>query len=349
MKPLFRQWRPTTVIGIRIAVALLVVACSPFGTIAEITVSPPAAYSGMCDASAAAPLNDQLFAVASDEDSVLRIYRRDRSGAPVQSINFSAFLDLDPKEPESDIEGAARVGDRIYWIMSHGRNKNGRERVSRERFFATQIVTNAEGLQLKMAGRAYEHLLSDLIRHPKLKAFKLAAASKLEPKARGALNIEGLCATGDGGLLIGFRNPIPRGQALIVPLLNPAEVVNGRAANLGEPILLDLGGRGVRDMAYWEGKYIVIAGTYDGKGESGLYEWSGGTSSPRLVKHTHLKGLNPEAIIIYPDKGWEAYQLLSDDGRRLVSGRPCKELADPAQRQFCSVWISREPKKTREE
>ena len=218
-----------------------------FRALAGTSISSPAVYSGMCDASAAAALNDHLFAVASDEDSVIRVYRRDQSGAPVQSINLTTFLDLDPKQPESDIEGAARVGDRIYWITSHGRNRNGRERASRQRFFATQIVTNAEGVHLKMAGGAYEHLLSDLIRNPKLKSLNLAAASKLEPKARGALNIEGLSATPEGGLLIGFRNPIPHGKAFLVPMLNPDQVVHGGAAKLGEPIFLDLGGRGIRD------------------------------------------------------------------------------------------------------
>jgi len=320
---------------------VLLIAGVGFSVHAEVQVSAPILYFGMCDASAAAALNDHLFAVARDEDSVIRVYRRDQSGAPVQSINLTTFLDLDPKQPESDIEGAARVGDRIYWITSHGRNRNGRERASRQRFFATQIVTNAEGVHLKMAGGAYEHLLSDLIRNPKLKSLNLAAASKLEPKARGALNIEGLSATPEGGLLIGFRNPIPHGKAFLVPMLNPDQVVHGGAAKLGEPIFLDLGGRGIRDMAYWDGKYVIIAGSYDGKGVSNLYEWSGDAASPRLVKHTRLKGLNPEAIIIYPDKGWDEYQLLSDDGRVLMRRRPCKEVADPSQRQFRSVWVGR--------
>ena len=307
---------------------------------AQVQVSTPIIYSGMCDASAAVALTDKLFAVASDEGSVLRVYPRDRGGAPLQSIDLSAFLDLDPRKPESDLEGAARVGDRAYWITSHARNKSGKERRSRDRFFAVQIVTNAQRMELKILGKPYEHLLDDLVRDPKLKPFNLAAASKLEPKARGALNIEGLSATADGRLLIGFRNPIPGGKALLVPLLNPDAVIHGQAAKFGEPILLDLGGLGIRDMAYWNGQYAIIAGPYDGKGQSHLYQWLGGASKPRLVKHTHLKGLNPEDIIFYPDTGGEQFQLLSDDGKKLVNGKPCKELADPNQ-HFRSVWISK--------
>jgi hypothetical protein len=306
----------------------------------ETQVSAPILYSGMCDASAAVALTDKLFAAASDEGSVIRVYDRDRQGAPLQNINLSAFLDLDARKPEADLEGAARSGDRAYWITSHGRNKSGKDRRSRDRFFAVQIVTNAQRVELNMLGKPYEHLLDDLMRDPKLKPFNLAAASKLEPKARGALNIEGLSATPQGWLLIGFRNPIPGGKALLVPMLNPDAVIHGQAAIFGEPILLDLGGLGIRDMAYWDGQYAIIAGPYDGKGQSRLYEWLGGASTPRLVKHAHLKSLNPEAIIFYPDNGGEQFQLLSDDGKKLVNGKPCKELADPSQQHFRSIWIS---------
>src|SRR2546430_1730890 len=293
----------------------------------------------MCDASAAVALTDRLFAVASDEDSVIRVYNREQSGNPVQSSDLSALLDLDARKPESDLEAAARIGDRAYWISSHGRNRSGKLRLSRERFFATQIITNAQGIDLKIVGRPYEDLLRDLTDDPKLARFNLAEASLHEPKARGALNIEGLSATSDGSLLIGFRNPIPGGQALLVPMLNPDEVIHAKRAKLGEPILLDLDGLGIRDMAYLDGKYLIIGGPYDGRGQSHLYEWSGRTSAPRRLKHAHFKGLNPEAIIFYPDKGWQQVQLLSDDGKKPVNGKPCKENS-PNQQHFRSVWVT---------
>ena len=123
-------------------------------------------------------------------------------------------------------------------------------------------------------------------------------------------------------------------------MLNPDEMIHGQTAKFGEPILLDLDGLGIRDMAYCDGKFLVIGGPYDGKGQSHLYEWSGGTSRPRIVKHAHLKSLNPEAIIFYPNKRWEQVQLLSDDGKKLVDGKPCKELGDPSRQRFRSVWVT---------
>jgi hypothetical protein len=53
----------------------------------------------------------------------------------------------------------------------------------------------------------------------------LEAAEKLPPKAKGGLNIEGLAATPDQELLIGFRNPIPEDKALVLVLTNPKDLL----------------------------------------------------------------------------------------------------------------------------
>src|SRR5262249_36003120 len=145
----------------------------------------------------------------------------------------------------------------------------------------------------------------DLTTAPTLKPFNLLAASRLPPKARGALNIEGLSATPDGKLLIGFRNPIPGGRALLVPLENPEEVLAGRVARFGQPIQLELNGLGIRDLGYWQGKYLIIAGSYTSGGKTRLYTWLGGDFAPKHLKDIDLKGLNPEAVILYPDKGFD--------------------------------------------
>ena len=68
-----------------------------------------------------------LFAAASDEDCVLRVYDSSNPGLPMSETDVTKFLEPDdPEETEADIEGAARVGDRVYWIGSHGRSKKGK-------------------------------------------------------------------------------------------------------------------------------------------------------------------------------------------------------------------------------
>jgi hypothetical protein len=301
----------------------------------------PVLHIGCCDASAGVAVNSNLFIVANDEDNLLRVYRRDQSGPPMQSFQAGPFLHVDPRKPETDLEASTRVGDRIYWITSHGRNREGEARESRHRFFATTYHVTEKGVvELKTVGQPYARLLDDFAKEPRLKPFNLLAASLRAPKETNALNIEGLCATTNGDLLIGFRNPIPQGRALVVPLQNPAELLAGKPARFGDPILLDLGGRGVRSMAFTGGRYLIIAGSYDAKGHSHLYEWSGDAKeAPRKVPDTHFKGVNPEALLVYPDTPANEFQILSDDGTRKISGEDCKKLKEPARKRFRSFWV----------
>lgn len=296
-------------------------------------------YVGMCDASAAVALNNELFAVANDEDNSLRIYHAGKGGLPVSSQDLSLLLRVDRKKPETDLEGAAWIGDQIYWISSHGRNREGEFRASRHRFFATKVEERGGRLQLKASGRVYASLLSDLLRDSRLRPFRLDRASLLPPKVKGALNIEGLCATPERALLIGFRNPIPQNRALIIPLLNPADVVSGKTARLGDPALLDLGGRGIRDIVRWRDRYVIVAGAHDGRENSKLFEWSGGAAQPREVTSINFTNFNPEAIITYPDPA-RPFQILSDDGTLVINGVACKNLPNPNLRKFRALWFS---------
>jgi hypothetical protein len=296
-------------------------------------------YSGMADASAAVAVSSNLFVAASDEDNILRLYRNDRGGAPIKEFDFNSFLDLQGKSAEADLEGAALIGGRAFWIGSHGRNKNGKYRPNRCRLFATDIgLTNGE-VTLMPVGRPYKRLLEELAEDARFDSLKLAEAAGHAPKEAGALNIEGLAATPEGHLLIGFRNPIPGGKALIIPLLNPNEVIEGKPAKFDAPMLLDLGGLGIRDMAGQAGSYLIIAGSYHAGGKSQLYRWAGAGTDPELLPVKHLADYNPEALIIYPGKAGKEIQILSDDGNQPVDGVPGKEVTDSNRKTFRSFWV----------
>lgn len=71
------------------------------------------------------------------------------------------------------------------------------------------------------AGRIYTRLLNALLAADTLAPYRLATAAQRAAEAPGGLNIEGLAATPEGTLLIGLRNPLRQGRALLVPLLNP--------------------------------------------------------------------------------------------------------------------------------
>jgi hypothetical protein len=281
-----------------------------------------------------------MFVAASDEDNVLRVYRVGKTDAPVSTLDLTDFLKGDIKHPEADIEGAARVGDRIFWISSHGANSNGKFRPGRRRFFATQVNVTGDAVALVPVGMPYENLVRDMGRLPELKDENLAAAAKIAPKQPGGLNIEGLSATPGGALLIGLRNPIPHGKALLIPLENPDEVIAGKAAKLGSPIRLSLGGRGVRSIEYAPalGRYLIIAGTAGEGGEFRLYQWSGVPGDDAVpVDGVDFSGLQPEGMIVYPgDK--VRVQVFSDDGTRKIGGKICKDAAI-GEMHFRTIWV----------
>jgi hypothetical protein len=301
------------------------------------SLEPPFFHQGMCDASAAVSLNEDLFVVGDDEDNALRVYSRRQDGPPLYAVDVSVFLGLRGKA-EVDIEASARINDRIYWLSSHGTNVKGKKRLARQRFFATSGAVRPDGIDVRPQGRPYLNLLADLLREPRLAEFELAAAANRPPKTPGALSIEGLSATPEGHLLIGFRNPIPKGRALLVPLLNPDGIVLGQRARLGDPLLLDLGGLGIRSIEWSQGRYLIVGGTRDGRGDSWLYEWDGVSQKPRRVDELKFGSINPEAITICGDTGFETELLvLSDDGTVSINGQDCKRLKDPAQRRFRSA------------
>ncbi len=294
---------------------------------------------GMCDASAIVAAGSEHFVVADDEDNIFRTYSRTQGDAPVSQTNLSSFLRVDPKSPEVDLEGAAPLGDRVYWISSHARNQNGKERPSRHRFFATTISASNGVVAVNPVGLPYIKLLTDLRNEPRLKKFNLTAAARRAPKSKNALNIEGLCATPAGHLLIGFRNPIPQRKALVVPLLNPAELIEGRAARFGDPQLLDLGGLGIRSITRSGDRYFIIAGSYDGAGPSALFEWSGGSAAPRPLPRPELAGLNPEALECLTINDRLRLLIVSDDGTRKIGGQDCKDVLDPNLKYFRATTL----------
>jgi hypothetical protein len=238
-------------------------------------------FTGMCDASGAVPLSHRRFVVADDEDNVLRVYDVERGGAPVARADVSSGLKLPvkpkkkpgkvPIAPEADIEAATRLGDRAYFITSHGRNSSGKRKPERLRFFATNAPEEGE---IEVIGEPYDGLLSDILKDARFADFELAKAAELAPKAPGGLNLEGMTERKEGGVWLGFRNPIPKGRALLVPLLNPEELIEGKAARLGDPLTLDLGGLGVRSLSSYHGRYLIMAGDFDQGAPSRLFMWT---------------------------------------------------------------------------
>ena len=318
-----------------------------FNFIFSILTPEPLKHFGICDASAAVPLGQDQFIVGNDEadeelGNLLRVYSSQESGkVTTLPISINEFVNT---RKEIDLEAVTELNGVIYWITSHGRNSSGEIKPKRHQLFATKLT--GEDNVLEQVGQSYTRLLYwDLLTESKLKALRENDVERLAPKL-GGINIEGLTTTPEGDLLIGFRSPLTENKALLVPLKNPLELMtqNSTKAQFGEPILLDLGGLGVRSIEYWPviKAYIIIAGEVGGGDRFALYLWSGNpTENPELINLNLPAGFRPESVVFYPHLG-DRFQLLSDDGTiQRVNGKQCKEIQDSEnpEKYFRSIWV----------
>ena len=305
-------------------------------------------HNGPCNASTALPVGSGLFVVADDEEQppvTLRLYRSGQGGPALGegTIPAPAVAPVKDGHPELDLEGSARIGPLAYWIGSHGAaegkagkgkdGKGGEPRPNHRRLFATSLGVRADGktlaLTVEPVGQAYTTLIDDLVADPRYARLGLAAAAQTPAKAKGGLNIEGLAATPKGALLIGFRNPLPEGKALLATLSNPNGVLGGEKALFADPVLLDLGGLGIRSLERLNTNLLILAGPAEGSKDktppSALYRWSGqfGEAPVRLRTFGPMDGgpVNPEGLFVEGN----TLVVLSDDGNLKRDGKSCED------------------------
>ena len=329
----FKKGRRSLILSPRhLAGFLFAALASSLAGCAPVQAEPPVSeYRGTCDASAAVSMGDGHFIVANDEDNSLRVYRLGYPD-PVMAYSLDAFAKVDPEKPEMDIEAAARIGSRVYWITSHGANRNAKFRPGRQRFFATDIGFKDGRPVITPVGVAYTGLLDAMAGARQLQKYRLDEAAWIAPKDEGGLNIEGLAEAPGGALLIGFRNPIPGGNALIVTLDNPGEVIQGKKPAIGPVAELPLGGNGIRSIERNGDHYLIVAGPRNGDGDFRLFRWQGpgGRPKPVPVPAPDFGDLCPEALFVSA-KG--RVYILSDDGGKEINGVDCKDLP-VAERRF---------------
>ena len=309
--------------------------------VSRALTSPTASYYfGASDASAAIDVGDGYVVVADDESQTLRLYERGGNAYPVKEFDFAR----DSGFGEVDLESATRRGDTIYWLGSYGNSSSsGDARPERRTLFTTTVTGSGADTELTF-GTLYaqtESLFADLVAWDANNghglgenALKFTAATQpgVFPFAPNGFGIEGF-EFGPGSSSVGylgFRGPsitVDGAQrGLIVPVNNFEQVVAQAAkAEFGAPILLDLGGRTIRDIRKnANDDYLIVAGPIGGEGWA-LYTWNGRPDSA-AVFNRDLPTLNSnlggawEAIVAVPDRlaaGAEV-ALITDSGDSLL-------------------------------
>lgn len=274
-------------------------------------------FKGLCDGSAAIALSAQEVVVAGDDDNILRVFPITGGDSPSRTVDLTAVLG----NKEADLEAVALFDDMLVWVGSHGRNTDGERREAREVMMAISKSSVMAGqLNAVELSRSPARLRDGLLAYAQregnqvlglVKALGTDKSDKNITPEAGGINIEAFAYNPNTSLAyLGFRNPRPGGKALLLPLLNLGAVLENKAPNFGSPVLLDLGGRGLRDMAYQAAQQtlLLLAGT-SGPGENfTLFRWDGGVP----IKIQDVTSIHPEAIVPLPNSS--DILLLSDDG-----------------------------------
>lgn len=341
--------------GINTASYQINYACSD--SIPKIVLNNTLWHTGMSDASDAIELDNQFYLSADDEINVVNVYSRTNSGLPLVSYNFGSFLNLpDPSKPEVDTEAGARSPkhtDKVYWIGSMSNGKAPFDnKPNRDRLVATSISGTGANTSISFAG--YAAIKSSLLSWGDTHGYNFSASAQagVDSKSVSGFATEGMIFGPDSTTLwIGLRAPLVptanRTKAVIAPLLNFETWFNGgnQTGNptYGNPIELNLGGRGIRDIIRLKnGSYIIVAGNSSGDPvTSAIYKWSGNTNEiPVLVNTAGNNILNMEGVMEVqdPNPSNTKLQIISDGGDAVLynDGAAAKDQGNLNLRKFRS-------------
>lgn len=322
-------------------------------------------HTGLPDASAAISVDNTYMIVANDETNVLYLFNKNHSGQPIRSFDFNQMNILGltdssgGKWKEVDVEGGVRSINHpnlIYWIGSMSNNSSYFTKPNRNRLFAITISGKGAATQISNAGH-YSRLREKLIAWGDAHGYDFlrSAAVGKNPKLVDGFNIEGMVFAPDNSTMyIGFRAPLVpigrRTKAVIAPIENFENWFNNGAAHdnpaIGDPIELDLAGRGIRDVIQLpNGKYVIIAGSSDIELRPAVYSWTGHpTDVPVEINSFTVAGLNVEAVLPVYDAGrfsLNKLQVLTDNGNDILYGDTVivKNIPEYNFKKFSSIII----------
>lgn len=276
-------------------------------------------HTNIADASGACAIDDNYMFVADDETNLLRLYNRKNSGQSLYSADITSTAGGTSSE-EFDLEGSSisssnyNSGKRIYWIASLGNSKSGGLKPYRDRVIATDI--SGSGATATLSVKSYStKMRAALISWGDAKSwnFTASAASGMIPKRIDGFNVEGLTITNEGEkAYVGFRAPcVPiqgttptssnRKYAILAPVSNFETMMNVSSSSsitptIGDPILFDFAGLGIRSIERVGTRYVIVAGLFEGGGTPAVYLWDGVVpanpgQNPITTSGTHLTKL----------------------------------------------------------
>jgi uncharacterized protein DUF3616 len=187
---------------------------------------------------------------------------------------------------ELDGEGVAYADGAFYVIGSHGHPRDRKHRLDPggdDEEIAAKIKASSQLVRIRLPQSAWDGELGTVrgaqietsarVREAIRTVGELASSTDKRLDENG-LTIEGVAVAG-GRLYAGFRGPLLNGKSAVI-----MSVSLGRLFDQGpldpEITKLDLGGRGIRDIAYDHGVFTILAGpAADSGGDFAVFDWDG--------------------------------------------------------------------------
>lgn len=220
-------------------------------------------------------------AVGEDENkNIIQVFRPDPDDDNRFHHHKNILVFEGEEKEELDIEGIAAAGDLVYIIGSHSKKrpkvkpsktyeKNRKtfheskikEEYARGQLYRLALSSNGDLVEGTKASRSLTELIEN---DPVLGPFRTI------PSKENGVDIEGIAAD-ETWLYLGFRGPVLREG--YVPVLRLR--FEDPAASY-ELLYVNLGGRGIRDIARVSDGFLILAGPVgNGPGAFQLYHWDG--------------------------------------------------------------------------
>ncbi|MGL4612505.1 MAG: DUF3616 domain-containing protein, partial [Shewanella sp.] len=282
------------------------------------------------------------------------------------------FREVSGLSKELDIEALTWYAPgKLLVVGSHSNKKDGGEAVAdRGHIVAVSVTGSGAETEFEYISK-YSQLENDLIQwdndngHGKgagYLGFSRSASAGIAPENVHGFSIEGATVSHDGNsLLLGFRAPQLdqrlRNKALIVPVTNYLQLIDGSASSavFGEPMELNLAGRGIRDISRWQDDYLIISGPATASVNEvpdnfALYRWQGGNAEPIALNNDleQLRAISKGSIetLVQPlseqiMSAGSRIQLLLDNGDSVWPGKTAVSKDLPAsEQQFQGAFMT---------
>jgi hypothetical protein len=211
------------------------------------------------------------------------------------------------KKSVEDLEAITSSGNIVYTITSHSLNKSHKRKVSREKLIS---FVYDDGKMKDF--RIYDTLKDDLYKNY-IDFFQNSIFSIKD------ISIEGLCMdANNSSLLIGFKAPVIEGNAIVIEIKNPQEVMFAKEKpKFSKPITLNLNGLGIRDITYdaqRDGYWIIAGGSNERNFNFQLWFWDGKNQKVSFVKNHPYIGYGEGITVIRKNTEDSALLIVEDNG-----------------------------------